>query len=533
MKQFVYLMLAVFLFPTIALSQIRWQTTHVGTSSGDCQLVSTRLTFTINEFCVNVEEEAVIAAIGRVAWGDSTTLEIFGTFTVSPGTSVRSMLLWNGNTILKAKLLDKNLANKQYEDVVHRDTIRPVVVRDPSLIEYLGNNVYRFKIYPVAINKSRKIRILYSVPFALVNDGPQFNINTAFTVGAALNTPAIVPIEVRRPSSSVGKYIINYGTITKMVQYGATYEVPYTDLTYRPTSYSALMFRTVTLVPDSVACIMAYATSVNFGATAGHYTAMFVRPPDTVKAAVKELSSTGGGSIEAMVTAGEKMYITDFNSKLFLGVYLKSLRAWDNTVSWTAYNSTGHIAVQCTQTHFPKSGPSSDTLLPIIWGAKYTFLEKQGDLGGLYGFVDNRMSLLALESDSLSGAEAAKWADRGVPSLKPEDILLDTSQTPAVPKEDVIFEYNSGIVNMLKSQFLAFECKIINRLLNLKFANLMNKAVRISLYDISGRLLQSWNSVMVNNGRVDLTIPLQVKGCVILRVYAGKEMYQKKIAIVR
>lgn len=190
MKKYAYFILAVFLFPGMALAQIRWQTTHAGTSSGDCQLVSTRLTFTINEFCANVEEEAVITAVGRVASGDSMTLEIFGTFTVTPGTCVRSMLLWNGNVILKAKLLDRNLANKQYEDIVHRDTIVPVVRRDPCLIEYLGNSVYRFKIYPVAANHSRKIRILYTVPFTLVNDGPLFKINTAFTVGAALNPPA-------------------------------------------------------------------------------------------------------------------------------------------------------------------------------------------------------------------------------------------------------------------------------------------------------------------------------------------------------
>lgn len=534
MKQYLYCIFAVVLFPTMALSQIRWQTTHVGTSSGDCQLVSTRLAFTINEFCVNVEEEAVIAAVGRVTWGDSTTLEIFGTFTVTPGTCVRSMLLWNGTQILKAKLLDKNLANKQYEDVVDRDTIKPVVVvRDPSLIEYLGNNVYRFKIYPVAINKSRRIRILYTVPFSLVNDGPRFKVNTAFTVGAALNTPTVVPIEIRRPSESVGFYIINYGTVNKLVQYGATYEIPYADITYKPTSSSALTFRTVSLIPDSVACMMAYTSVVGSGYTAGNYTAVFVRPPEQVKTIAQTLATSGGGSIEAMVTAGAKMYITDFNSKLFLGVYLKSLLEWDSKVAWTVYNSTGHIELQCNQTCSPKSGPSSDSLLPLIWGSKYTFLEKQGDVGGLYGFVDSRMSLLALESDVLPTAEAALLEDEGIPVLKPTEILLDTSKIPAVPKDDAIFEYNTRIVNMLKQQFLAFECMIVNRLLRLTFDNLINRVIKISLYDIRGRLLQSWDNVMVRNGRVELSMPPQARGCVIIRVHAGTEMYQKKIVLAR
>lgn len=186
-----------------------------------------------------------------------------------------------------------------------------------------------------------------------------------------------------------------------------------------------------------------------------------------------------------MVTTGNIMYITDFNSKLFLGVYLKSVSMWDGTVTWTVYNSSGRIAVQSTQTCLP-------------------------------------------------GSEPARWEERGVPPLKPWEIFLDTATTPAVPREDAIFEYNTGIiVKMLKSQLLAFECKIIKGLLNLKFANLMNKMVKVALYDIRGRLLQSWNSVMVNNGSVELTMPLQAKGCVVLRVYAGSEMYQKKIMLVR
>ncbi|MBD3317261.1 MAG: hypothetical protein GF344_15855 [Chitinivibrionales bacterium] len=105
----------------------------------------------------------MIATRGNVWSGDQSTLEIFGEFEMSPGTAIRSMLLWQGNTILKAKLKDRTAADSAYEEVVDRRRTQ-IVPRDPALIESLGGNRYRFKIYPVALARSRKIRILYTVP---------------------------------------------------------------------------------------------------------------------------------------------------------------------------------------------------------------------------------------------------------------------------------------------------------------------------------------------------------------------------------
>ena len=181
------ILIAALLLPIAVFSQITWQTASYTLMGQQCQLSSNIVNITVNPFHLDVEEEAVITAVYNDAWsswyGDAGSLEITGVFVLTKGSSVRSMLVWEGSKLLKAKLRDRTLADSAYEATVNRT--KPQFPHDPALIEYLGNNAYRFKIYPVAINNSRKIRILYSVPFLMSQTGPQFQLLTAFTGGTA------------------------------------------------------------------------------------------------------------------------------------------------------------------------------------------------------------------------------------------------------------------------------------------------------------------------------------------------------------
>ena len=524
----------VFSLSTYA-SQILWQTTRAGSSSGACQLESNKITLTVNPFSVDVEEEAVIAARGTVGWGDPATLEIVGECTLTKGTALRSMLLWNGQKILKAKLKDRKSADSAYQNIVNRD-----VPRDPALIEYLGDNTYRFRIYPVSIDGARKIRILYSVPYQVVNSGPQFCITSAFTAGAD-QTPTQVPIEIRRATQTTGSYILTYGDVKKTVQFGATYQVPFSALATQTYNYnyyysysSGWQSKSLTIAPDSQATAMAYAATLDSGKTAGHYAAVFAALPDTVSAAVQELQPLERASVEAKVVVGSDAYITDFNDKPFLCAYLKSAGAWDGVVYWAVYNSKGKQVMQYRQACKPQTDAPTTAALPLMWGAKYSLVEGLGDLGALFGFVDHQMSLLALESDTLSRTEADKWAQSGVPVLNPQEIVVKQANMPSAPGEIVFFDFGTGVTSRVKNTGASLKIVVMaNRTVSLRFANCKAGAISAKLYDIGGRLLGSWQNVRVSGATAELQLPPQARGCMILRVFAGGMLMQKKFTVAQ
>jgi hypothetical protein len=510
------------LFPAVLTAQFRWQTTHTGNSSGSCQLEVDKIRLAVNSFYVDVEEEATIAAIGTVWWGDSSTLEIVGEFSLSRGAALRSMLLWNGNTILKAKLRDRTEADSAYEDVVDRDKPQ-VISRDPALIEYLGNDRYRIKIYPVRINNSRKVRILYSVPFQTAGNGPRFQIMPAFLFGCA-QSPTQIPVETRGVASTSGHCIFGYGTVMKTIQFGATYQIIVSDLARGP----------LYITPDTTETISSFSTCIDSGRFAGEYTALYASLPDTIKAVTKEKYSAEKTTIEAKVIAGEKTYITDFNQKTFIGAYIKSGSPWDSAVHWTLYNSQGKSVLEYSQTDDPVSDSLTRSMLPLIWGAKYSLVEGNDNLGALFGFVDRKMSLLALESDSLPSSEAALWEQAGVPPLTAEDIILKPSHYPTAPGDNVIFELASGI-RVAKADALAIDAVVMmpNRMFRITFSKPVTGRVHIVLYDISGKVLATWNDVRPVGNCAELALPRAVNGCVIVRVHAGQQMIQKKFVIAR
>jgi len=355
MKKAMLILTAALLFPVIInANSIQWQTTRSGWSNGTCQLESNKISLTVNPFYVDVVEEAVIGTRGSV-WGDSSTLEIFGDFTLSKGTALRSMLLWNGTRILKAKLLDRKSADSAYQAVVDREA-----PRDPAIIEYLGNDQYRFRIYPVAINASRKIRILYAVPFHCASDGPAFDIKTAFTAGAYA-TPTQVPVEINMAPQTSCNYLLSYGSTHKTIQFGSTYIVPCTDLVQNIGYYysaSSRVMNPLSITPDTLRRIMACTAKTDSGKTSGHYTAVYATPPDQVLAACRELAPNDHPSVEAKVMVGSEAYITDFNNRKYLGAYLKSSVAWDSAICWTVYDSRGKIVLTCSQ----KCAPQTDSM---------------------------------------------------------------------------------------------------------------------------------------------------------------------------
>jgi hypothetical protein len=140
-----------------------WQ----GTSS----IVSEQFRITVMPAYLDVELNWELNA-GGYPKPDSFTnaLEIVGNLNLAQDASVIGMLLWNGDTLLQAKLKPVNVAHQQYEAVVDRNAQVPPRPRDPVIFEYgWGKDNYDISVFPVSWGSTRKMRLRYLIPAINMN----------------------------------------------------------------------------------------------------------------------------------------------------------------------------------------------------------------------------------------------------------------------------------------------------------------------------------------------------------------------------
>jgi Ca-activated chloride channel family protein len=83
-------------------------------------------------------------------------------FPIPAGATVSSFAMYEGETRLDAKLLDKETATRTYEEIVRRQ-------RDPALLTYVGQNALRVRVFPIAPRSERRLRLKLSL--VLPRDG--------------------------------------------------------------------------------------------------------------------------------------------------------------------------------------------------------------------------------------------------------------------------------------------------------------------------------------------------------------------------
>jgi Ca-activated chloride channel family protein len=82
-------------------------------------------------------------------------LEAKYVFPLPPNAAIREFSMVIGGKTVKGELLKKDEAAQIYESIVAR-------MRDPGLLEYLGNNLFRVRVYPVVKKSKQKIELTYS-----------------------------------------------------------------------------------------------------------------------------------------------------------------------------------------------------------------------------------------------------------------------------------------------------------------------------------------------------------------------------------
>lgn len=114
------------------------------------------------------------------------TLEVQYYFQLDKRASIVDSWLWVEDTLVKAKLIDRWTASQIYENIVKRTR------RDPSILYKNSDVNYEFRIYPMAGNRNRKVKISWFEP---INWGSgQVTLNLPFKMMGLSKTEPYVKI---------------------------------------------------------------------------------------------------------------------------------------------------------------------------------------------------------------------------------------------------------------------------------------------------------------------------------------------------
>jgi Ca-activated chloride channel family protein len=82
-------------------------------------------------------------------------LEATYIFPVPKGASVNKFVMWVDGKEVAGELLDSGKARQVYTDIVRR-------TQDPGLLEYMGNNLFRLRVFPIPPRGDQKVALSYT-----------------------------------------------------------------------------------------------------------------------------------------------------------------------------------------------------------------------------------------------------------------------------------------------------------------------------------------------------------------------------------
>ena len=102
---------------------------------------------------VRIEDQVAHSHVEQV-FVNSTNRQLEATyiFPLPPGASISEFAMMMNGKRVTGEVLEKGRANKIYTDIVRR-------MKDPGLLEYLGGNLFKARVFPVPANGEQKIEI--------------------------------------------------------------------------------------------------------------------------------------------------------------------------------------------------------------------------------------------------------------------------------------------------------------------------------------------------------------------------------------
>jgi len=76
-------------------------------------------------------------------------------FPLPEGASISEFAMWIGEQKISGEILDAREARGIYEDIVRR-------LKDPAILEYMGRNLFRARVYPIPAKGEKRVRLSYT-----------------------------------------------------------------------------------------------------------------------------------------------------------------------------------------------------------------------------------------------------------------------------------------------------------------------------------------------------------------------------------
>jgi Ca-activated chloride channel family protein len=105
---------------------------------------------------ITIDDQVAVTTVEQVFRNHTDRpLEATYVFPVPKGASVRKFSMWIDGKEVPGELIDAAKARKIYTDIVQRTL-------DPGLLEYMGNDLLRVKVFPVPAHGDQKIKLSYT-----------------------------------------------------------------------------------------------------------------------------------------------------------------------------------------------------------------------------------------------------------------------------------------------------------------------------------------------------------------------------------
>ncbi len=125
--------------------------------------VNPYLTVKYHHVTVTIEDQVAVTHVDQVFVNESRRqVEGIYIFPLPTGAAIDDFAMWVDGERLEGKVLPAGEARRIYEDIVRRQ-------RDPALLEYLGRNTFRARIFPIQPGEEKRVEIEYTQVLPMEN----------------------------------------------------------------------------------------------------------------------------------------------------------------------------------------------------------------------------------------------------------------------------------------------------------------------------------------------------------------------------
>ncbi len=228
-----------------------------------------------HKVAISIEDQVAVTKVEQIFRNHTDRqLEATYVFPVPKGASVHKFTMTVNGKDTSGELLEADKARKIYTDIVRR-------TEDPGLLEYLGNNLFRLRVFPVLPKSDQKVTLTFTAVapkdggvveyvYPLKTDGKATRTLEQFSIDAVIKSQHPIQnvyspthaISLKRPNDREAQiqFEKNQGLLDKDFQlFYATgdQEVGFTTLLHRPVSgengyFLMLLSPRVDISPDKV-----------------------------------------------------------------------------------------------------------------------------------------------------------------------------------------------------------------------------------------------------------------------------------------